>query len=1442
MGDPVRRGGMTSPTSLPREAADARFHDLRLPVLPDGDDGDWTERRLGVWISLFLAIGVALRVVRFGLRYPLWRDEAYLAANVWTRDFAGLARPLDYQQVCPLLFLWVEKVVIRLFGFDESTLRALPTAASIASLFLLAHVARRLGSGVAPVIAVAILAVGYTPIRHGGEFKPYATDFLIALGLIALAVEWLRSPLRVGWLWGLVALGPVAVGMSNPAIFVAASVGLVLLIPVLATRSPRAIVPLSLYGAATAATFLTLFVRVNAPQGASVKSWMEVYWAGAFPPRSPLPLLAWLVDVHTSRMFAYPAGGSHGASLLTTGLVVAAVVAYARRGSKAVLVLLLAPFALGLVAAIPRRYPYGGSARTMQYVAPAIIVMAGQGAAVLLARLRRPGWRERATQWTLWGLASIGPGMLAWDVAYPYYEPGDRVSREFARRFWAEESAGAELVCARTDLHLPLDAMTWQGDRSAVYLCYQAIESARHHAGIAARLDRVALDHPLRVVVFGERPGDAAVLSVWIAANANRYKLRGRRERVLNAGLLRGKARVEERYVVYEFVPARPRGRSPHGACSPARDVLDWQGTSGAPLGWVRRRSSEPIMLDHQASQFYRGALQAGLIDAASLDACWEAIPVDKRIAEAIDRRLARQTITAGHLTLWQAQQILGGRTNGYRIDKYVLLDLIGRGGMGRVYLAKDVRLNRRVALKILSQERMANPRAITRFLREAKVGAQLQHENLVRIYDEGEANGGVRYLVMEYIEGKNVGQLIGAAGAIPWPTAARLARQVALGLEHARLKGLIHRDVNPCNILVTTDGTAKLTDMGLAIDLADLDNVTRDGATVGTFDYVSPEQARHSRSVDTRADLYSLGCTLFHMISGRVPFPVTSLPEKLYAHQLHDPEPLDELVPGVPQGLAAVVARMMRKNPDERQPNPQVAAQELEPYASEVGASSPSSQTVAVMPDPGPKPTSVSPAADSRTTSPDVPASWAATLGLDIEGRSDAGSGSGGSPASGVTDSFFPLDLGPEVPLSGGLRPPARPARPRPISANPDAPAPPRRRWRAVALVAAGLGVIAAVAGGLFLFQTWRSPPKGSTPGGATRSGGPRRASRPEGAILIRDRDGREQVARTLGDAVARAVRSGGEVVLTSSTPLGLSNGASIIVPDGDPLVIRGEDGVRPVLDVEMTGGLPLFAARSTLRLKGLTIVAHYTKATDAPLIDAERDLALEHCSLRAEGQAEGSRAMLVRGGRATITGVLLAGFDRPVDIEAAPRTTVTITQSIIRSRPADDSGAGGVVHILNAFGTGANKGADAEPVCRISLEDATVDAGVFLDVNQFAETTPLAVSAVGSAFRVRSLVEFASEAPTPDNLAKSVLWDGKGNRFQILGPAWVTVPGVGPLPDGPTDLDAWSKLVKEADGQIQPWAKPPETPDPASPRDYALVGEDGSVRGADPARVGPK
>ena len=507
-----------------------------------------------------MGLGIAIRLLRIGLDYPLWRDEAYLAVNLLERDFARLAEPLDFQQVCPLLFLWAEKAMSLGLGCSEWSLRVLPTIASIASLFLLRHVAGRLFTGITPVVAVAILAIAYTPIRHGGEIKPYATDFLVSLGLIALAVESLRRPSRTRPLWLLAAVGPLAIGLSNPAIFVAAGVGVVLPFSVYRSRSPRSIGPLILYELGVIAGFLVLSISVNAAQRASVMGWMRIYWAKSFPPDSFWPLLAWLVRVHTSHAFAYPAGGDLGASSLTTALVVVGILAFLRRGSKTVLALLLTPFALGLTAAFLGLYPYGGSARTMQYVAPSIILLASLGVAVLIERLPEPRWRDRTARLLLSGCVVIGLGMMVWDVAHPYKEPPDRASRDFARRFWAEEGEGAELCCARTDLHLPLNPLTWRGDRAAIYLFYQARFRGQQSPADGPRLGSVGESHPLRIVAFGATPADGVEVLRWVATHAPQLRLLRQRERVLNPGLLRGKASAEERYVIYDFIPARPPG------------------------------------------------------------------------------------------------------------------------------------------------------------------------------------------------------------------------------------------------------------------------------------------------------------------------------------------------------------------------------------------------------------------------------------------------------------------------------------------------------------------------------------------------------------------------------------------------------------------------------------------------------------------------------------------------------------------------------------------------------------------------------------------------------------------------------------------------------------------------------------------------------------------
>ena len=322
-----------------------------------------------------------------------------------------------------------------------------------------------------------------------------------------------------------------------------------------------------------------------------------------------------------------------------------------------------------------------------------------------------------------------------------------------------------------------------------------------------------------------------------------------------------------------------------------------------------------------EATGFWKETLEFQLLRLEQLEQCLAEIPEEKRSPDKIENRLAKVAIHNKFITLWQAQRILTRRTSSLFIEKYVLVDSLGQGGMGRVFLARDRRLNRLVAIKVLNPDRANHERSLARFEREALVGGQLQHENLVRIYDVGLFNNSP-YLVMEYIEGPTVAELIEKNGKMDVAQAARIGRDVVLGLGHLAEKKMVHRDVNPRNILINQEGKAKLTDLGLAIFEEQQAQVTNEGSTVGTFDYISPEQARNSRGVDIRSDFYSLGCSLYQMVSGQVPFPAGSLPEKIYAHQAREPEKLDKLVPGIDRAMVRIISRCLNKKPEDRYQN----------------------------------------------------------------------------------------------------------------------------------------------------------------------------------------------------------------------------------------------------------------------------------------------------------------------------------------------------------------------------------------------------------------------------------------------------------------------------------------------------------------------------------------
>jgi len=254
------------------------------------------------------------------------------------------------------------------------------------------------------------------------------------------------------------------------------------------------------------------------------------------------------------------------------------------------------------------------------------------------------------------------------------------------------------------------------------------------------------------------------------------------------------------------------------------------------------------------------------------------------------------------------------------QLGRYEVQKKLGQGGMGTVYLALDPSLNRLVALKILPPEKAENAILVKRFKAEGQAAAQLTHDNIVRVYESGEADG-LNYIAMEYVEGTDVQRLIKKRNRIPIRRSTEIITQVARALEHASQASIVHRDIKPSNLLITQSGVVKLTDLGLAriVDDTEETSITRAGTTVGTVDYMSPEQARSSKAADIRSDLYSLGCTWYHMLTGSPPYPEGSVTNKLHAHAvapIPDPRDLNE---SVPEAIVGVIARMMAKKPEDR-------------------------------------------------------------------------------------------------------------------------------------------------------------------------------------------------------------------------------------------------------------------------------------------------------------------------------------------------------------------------------------------------------------------------------------------------------------------------------------------------------------------------------------------
>jgi serine/threonine-protein kinase len=300
---------------------------------------------------------------------------------------------------------------------------------------------------------------------------------------------------------------------------------------------------------------------------------------------------------------------------------------------------------------------------------------------------------------------------------------------------------------------------------------------------------------------------------------------------------------------------------------------------------------------------------------------------------------------------------------------RYRILEELGRGGMGTVYKAEDTWMSRTVALKVVSTHLTVKASALARFKKEVQAAAQLAHNNIVRAYDTGEV-GGAQFLVMEYVEGLSLDRLVMRKGRVSVQLACNLMRQAAMGLQHAADKGMVHRDIKPQNLLVTKKGQVKILDFGLArlaagrgsdasgervpfgaanmSDTAAAAGVTQAGYVVGTVDYLSPEQAKNASEVDSRSDIYSLGCTLYYLLAARPPFAaVKGIREKLAAHAKADPPSVRLERLEVTEELEAVIRRMLAKKPADRYQTPAEVAAALLPFTRDGAAKEPAFEVV---------------------------------------------------------------------------------------------------------------------------------------------------------------------------------------------------------------------------------------------------------------------------------------------------------------------------------------------------------------------------------------------------------------------------------------------------------------------------------------------------------------
>lgn len=302
-------------------------------------------------------------------------------------------------------------------------------------------------------------------------------------------------------------------------------------------------------------------------------------------------------------------------------------------------------------------------------------------------------------------------------------------------------------------------------------------------------------------------------------------------------------------------------------------------------------------------------------------------------------KQAAQKLVTEKVLTRYQGERLLAGRTRGFFIDGFKVLEVLGFGGMGSLYLAEDIETGDAVALKVLNDKCRNDAGMLTRLKLEATAGARLEHPHVVRTisYDD---TGAICYIAMEFVKGISLLELVLLRQkSLPTPQVCDVIMQAAHGLDNAHKAGIVHRDLKPENLIIDLQGHVKILDFGLAL-LKDnpeaefsLAMIFGHGC-VGTPEYIAPEQSRDGQSVDARTDVYSLGCTMYFLLTGKLPFPKGTPAQKIQAHREQAPRPISEIAPKVPAEVIAIVEKMMAKKPDDRYQSMQEVASVLEPFA----------------------------------------------------------------------------------------------------------------------------------------------------------------------------------------------------------------------------------------------------------------------------------------------------------------------------------------------------------------------------------------------------------------------------------------------------------------------------------------------------------------------------